>query len=237
MTGRLVVITGTSGSGKTTTCREFIAQADDLWLHFGADIFLGTMTPAKFVDGGSRCTEGLYMRPDDSAAPDGPAHLALGRHGPTMIRTLNEMASAAVRMGQNVVMDHITTARPPILQQCVAQLHELPTLFVALKPSTDLLRKRIDDRLPEVINILGDEQGRKVNAATKSWSESMANEIFCHDEFDLVLDTGALSPPEVAKAIMARLSKGPGTALASLARKLDRRWVPTADTHSMTTSG
>lgn len=226
MTGQLVVVTGTTGSGKTTTCREFVSLADDFWLHFGADMFLGTMTPAKFVDGGSRCSDGLHMVPDDAAKPDGPAHVELGKYGVAMIRTMNEMAAAAVRIGQNVVMDHITTARPAILQDSVAQLHDLPVLFVGLKPSTELLHERIDDRLPEVIKVLGEEQGRKANAATKNVSECMAKEIFCHDMFDLILDTGAMSPPEVVAAITARLSAGPGSAFASLAHEFGRGWEP-----------
>jgi hypothetical protein len=48
----------------------------------------------------------------------------------------------------------------------------------------------------------------------------MERAIFRHDCFDLILDSGLLTPPEVADAISARLRKGPGDALATLAQRL-----------------
>jgi chloramphenicol 3-O-phosphotransferase len=67
----LVIVTGTTGSGKTTTCKAFVAQAEDLWLHFGVDTMLGTLVPRQFVDGGARGEEGVHMAPDDPADPTG----------------------------------------------------------------------------------------------------------------------------------------------------------------------
>lgn len=221
MTGTLIVVTGTTGSGKTTTCKEFIARHDDLWLHFGADIFLGTLVPRKFVDGGPRCHEGLHMAPDDPNVPEGPAHLALGRYGMGMIHSMHEMAAAAIRSGQNVIMDHVTTQHPPILQDCVAVLHTLPVLFVALRLPPEQLDRRIDARLADVIKTLGPEHGKRANEGTRRVSSYMAREIFSHDCFDFTVDTGVLSPTDVADAISARLHEGPGRAFATLARRFD----------------
>ena len=73
--GKLLLITGTTGSGKTTTCKEFVARQDELWLHFGADQFLGGVMPRKFVDGGPRAHEGRHL-----LAPVG--RQAVHEHGP-----------------------------------------------------------------------------------------------------------------------------------------------------------
>src|SRR5439155_12991760 len=136
--GQLIIVTGTTGSGKTTTCGEFVAAANDLWLHFGVDLFLGRAVPRKFVDGGPRSHEGVHMAPDDPNDPEGPAHLDLGLYGAGLLHAMNAMAATAVRNGQKIIMDHITTIDPPLLQDCVACLHELPVLFVALKPDSAL---------------------------------------------------------------------------------------------------
>ena len=220
MPGTLVIVTGTTGSGKTTTCIEFVARREDLWLHFGVDIFLSKLVPRKFIDGGPRSADGVHMVPDDANVPDGPAHLQLGRYGAGMIHTMHAMAAAALDAGQNLIMDHITTMNPPLLKDCVEVLGDYPVLFVALRPPLELLGERIDARLPQIIEQLGVEHAKRVNEGTRRVSTYMAREIFAHDCFDLVLDTGALKPPQVADAISARLEEGPGRAFATLAQRL-----------------
>lgn len=213
----LVIVTGTTGSGKTTTCKEFVAQADDLWLHFGVDTMLGTLVPRKFVDGGARGEEGVHMAPDDPAAPDGPAHMDFGRYGAGLIDTYHRMVRAAVENGQRVIIDHVATTAPPILPSLVTHFRDLPTLFVALRPPQDILGTRIAGRIAEVEKVLGKEHAARNNAGTRRASEFIAREIFRHDCFDLVLDTGALAPAEVAAAILARVENGPpGDALKRL---------------------
>jgi len=219
---QLVIITGTTGSGKTTTAREFIAQADDLWLHFGVDIMLGAMMPRKFVDGGPRGEEGIHIEPDDPADPDGPAHLSFGRFGAGLIGTYHRMVRTAIESGQRVVMDHVMTANPPILQDAVERFADLPALFVALKPPQAILGQRIAGRIAEVEKVLGKEHAARNNEGTRRASEFISREIFTHDCFDMVIDTGRLSPAEAARAILDRVETGPpGEALRRLASELD----------------
>lgn len=219
---QLVIITGTTGSGKTTTAREFIARADDLWLHFGIDTMLGVMMPRKFVDGGSRGEEGIHMEPDDPADPEGPAHLSFGQFGAGLIGTYHRMVRTAVESGQRVVMDHVMTANPPILQDAIERFRDLPVLFVALQPPQDILGQRIAGRIAEVEKVLGKEHAARNNEGTRRASEFVAREIFGHDCFDMVIDTGRLSPAEAAQAILERVRNGPpGNALRRLADELD----------------
>ena len=220
--GQLVIVTGATGSGKTTTCQEFVARAEGLWLHFGADLFLGRIVAKQFVDGGPRCAEGVHMAPDDPVDPDGPAHLALGHYGAGLIRTMHEMAAAAVRAGQNLIMDHVTTLHPPLLQDCVSRLAELPVLFVALRPPDAVRAARIDERTARGPLALDPEQSKRAHEATKRVSAYMEREIFSHDHFDLVLDSGALAPDQVAAAVAERLGQGPGEAFSALAERFAR---------------
>jgi chloramphenicol 3-O-phosphotransferase len=224
--GRALIVTGSTGSGKTTTCKAFVDAMEDLWLHFGVDLFLGSVAPRKFVDGGPRCGEGVHMVPDDPADPDGPRHLELGRYGFEMIATFHRMAAEAVRCGQNVVLDHITTLHPPLLQDCVRCFRDLPAFFVGLKPPEHVIPRRIDERLESVVAILGREHALKTNENTKLVSAYMSREIFAHDRFDLVVDTEAHAPAEVVRIIAAALAERPGRAIADLARRLDAREAP-----------
>lgn len=217
---RLVIVTGTTGSGKTTTCKAFVEQAHDLWLHFGVDTMLGTLVPRKFVDGGTRAGESLHMAPDDPADPEGPAHMSFGRQGAALIDTYHRMVRTAVENGQRVILDHVATMTPPILPDLVERFRDLPTLFVALRPPQAILGTRIAGRIADVEKVLGKEQAARNNAGTQRASEFIAREIFRHDCFDMVLDTGALPPAEVAQAILARVESGmPGDALVRLANR------------------
>lgn len=220
-TGQLLIITGTTGSGKTTTCKEFVARADDLWLHFGADQFLGGVIPAKFVDGGPRSTDVLRKVPDDPANPDGPRHLELGRYGMGAIDAFHAMVAAGVRAGANLVMDHITTIDPPLLQSCLRHLRELPVFFVALKPPLDVIPDRLDARLDKIVSALDRKQTSIANQNTKRMADFLYRQILSHDHFDLTVDTDRHSPSEVADMIAQALVKGPGVAFGELARKLD----------------
>jgi chloramphenicol 3-O-phosphotransferase len=218
-TGQIVIVAGTTGSGKTTTCRTFIGRADDIWLHFGVDLYLGTMLSRKFVDGGARSNECLHMVPLDPTNAAGPAEMRLGELGLPLIDTMHQMAAAAAKNGHNVVMDHVPTMSPPLLRSCVHALKDLPLLFVALNPPRDVLMKRIDDRLPEVVAVLGPEHGRITNEGCKQASDFIYREIFTHRHFDLILDTAVMSPAQVADRIIARLREGPGNAFPALARE------------------
>lgn len=224
--GRALIVTGTTGSGKTTTSKAFVAQADDLWLHFGVDLFLGTVVPRKFVDGGPRDHEGVHMVPDDPADPEGPRHMVLGRHGQEMIRTFHAMAAAAVRGGARMVIDHVTTIDPPLLADCLDRFRGLDTFFVALRPPEEIIPQRIDHRLESIINSLGREHATRANENTKRISRYMSGQIFAHDCFDLVVDTGAHAPGEVVRLIAEAMAARRGTAFAELTRRLDTGAAP-----------
>jgi chloramphenicol 3-O-phosphotransferase len=145
--------------------------------------------------------------------------MSFGKYGAGLIDTYHRMVRAAVENGQKVIIDHVATTAPPILPNLVAHFHDLPTLFVALKPPQGILGERIAGRIAEVEKVLGKEQAARNNAGTKRASEFIAREIFRHDCFDMVLDTGALSPMEAARAILDRIERGPpGGALKRLTR-------------------
>jgi chloramphenicol 3-O-phosphotransferase len=219
-TGQIVVLAGTTGAGKTTTSKALVAEAEALWAHFGMDLAVSVMIAAKFVDGGPRCEEAIHLQALDPDDVTSPTEFRVGPRGMTLMRAMHRMAAAAALAGQNVIMDHVPTTDPPLLQDCVAALKDLPVLFVALKPPREVLMQRIDDRLPIVIDILGPEQGPVTNERCKYASDTIYGQIFTHDCFDLEIDTSAHTPAEVARLILKRVEDGPpGVAFRELARR------------------
>jgi chloramphenicol 3-O-phosphotransferase len=220
--GKILVITGSTGAGKSTTCAEFVAQQDELWLHFGVDLFFGKIVPRKFIDGGgSRSGDGLYTAPDDPANPDGPWHMALGPLGWPMMRTFHRMVAEASRSGQNVVVDHIAMVDPPILADCVRALKGLPVTFVALKPPPEVSPRRIDERLETIVASLGREHAVRNSENKKKVAKFLYERIFANEVFDLVVDSEANAPPEVARLIGEAIGDGWGKAFPELARRLE----------------
>lgn len=214
MAGQIVIVSGTSGSGKTTTCAAFARRASEPYLTFGMDLLVGTLFPAKYTMFGQKKEEGY--RPTS--------------YGPVCMRALeamHAMIAAASRVGQNMVVDHLMFVDPPVLQDCIWRMADVPVLFVNLKPSRDVLEKRVTGRQidflpppikeamaaagPEIINALAVELGAAV-----PWFYDHA---YANDRYDLELDSSAMGPDQVCEKIEERLSQGPGTAFAELRKR------------------
>jgi len=136
------------------------------------------------------------------------------------------MMASAVRAGQNVIADHILLNSPPFLQDCLLRLQGLPVLLVALVPPEEVLDERVmsDERLAKGIEMaqIPKEQVDLMARKLQHIGKYMTREIFTHDCFDLVLDSGALSPAQIVEKIQDRLKEGPGgEAFDKLAQKFD----------------
>jgi chloramphenicol 3-O-phosphotransferase len=209
--GQIVVINGTSGAGKTTTCAAFARHAEEPYLMFGMDLLAGTLLPARYTMFGSMKEQGYQPT----------------AYGPVCMKALaamHEMIAAAARVGQGIVVDHLTFVDPPVLQDMIWRMADVPVLFVNLKPSRDVLERRVKERelpiIPPPIQEAMAAAGPEIVAAFAEqlsavgpwfYEHAYANEIY-----DLELDSSAMSPEEVCERIQARLREGPGTAFARL---------------------
>ena len=204
-TGKALILTGSTGAGKSTTCTLLVDRLEGLWLHFGIDLVVGKVMPRKFIDGGRCSGQRVHGAPDDPNDPDGPWHLDMGVLGLPVIRSFHRMAAAAVRSGQNLVIDHIATVDPPILQDCVEVFAGLPVFFVALKPPPEVSPRRLDERLESIVATLGREHAVRNSAAKKRVARSLYEQIFAHNIFDLVIDSDRHGPDGVTSLIIARM--------------------------------
>jgi chloramphenicol 3-O-phosphotransferase len=217
VTGQIVVVNGTSGSGKTTTCAAFARRAVEPYLMFGMDLLVGTLVPARYTMFGSMKEQGYQPTAYGPVCMDA-------------LSAMHAMVAAASQTGQNMVVDHLMFVDPPVLQDAVWRMADVPVLFVNLKPSRAVLEERVKHRVitvipepiqeamaaagPEIIQALGDQL-----SAVGPWFYEHA---YANDIYDLELDSSAMTPEEVCDRIEARLREGPGTAFARLRERHPR---------------
>lgn len=219
MAGQIVIINGTSGSGKSSTAERFQQRADDYWLLYGIDHFLAGTQPAQYGHHGPRSREGIHAEPADPADPDGPLKWTFGPKGVQAFATLHEWIAAASRQGCNIVFDHLLMTGTPVLADCIWRLEGLPVLLVTLKPPYEVLEKRVaerqmDKKLP--VDLLGEEAARKIIDRLTRLRPWFYESVYANDISDLEIDTSLHGVDEVCAMIEARLAEGPGTAFAAL---------------------
>lgn len=225
MSGKVLIVTGTSGSGKSTTCELFAKRADEFWLLYGIDHFLSGTLPAKFGHHGPRSREGIHAHPLDENDPEGPLRWSFGPHGEAAFRTLHAWVAAAAREGCNIVIDHLAMTDPPVLQDLVWRLEGLDVLFVCLKPPFEVLEARIANRTmdkPMPVDLLGEDVVRKIVQRLDRLRPWFYEAVYANDVHDLTIDTSRHDPGEVVAMIEARMAQGPGTAFERLRMRYPR---------------
>jgi chloramphenicol 3-O-phosphotransferase len=225
MAGQIIIVNGTSGSGKSTACELFQKRSDDFWLLYGIDHFLAGTLPAKFGHHGPRSHEGIRAEPIDPNDPEGPLRWRLGEQGIKAFATLHEWLAAASRRGCNIIFDHLLMTDTPVLQDCIRRLEGLPVLLVTLKPPFEVLERRVaerqmDKKLP--LDVLGDDAVRKIVDRLNRLRPWFYKSVYANEISDLEIDTSIHDPEEVCRLIEARLAGGPGEAFDRLRRKFGK---------------
>src|SRR5262245_12927267 len=132
MAGQIVIINGTSGSGKSTAAELLAKRSNEFWLLYGIDHFMAGTFPAVFGHHGPRAREGVYAHPLDERDPKSALRWSFGDNGTRAFRVLHEWVAAASRQGCNIILDHLVMSDPPVLQDLVWRLEGLPVLLVTL---------------------------------------------------------------------------------------------------------
>src|SRR4051812_45030112 len=78
MAGNVILITGTTGSGKTTTCQAWGRMSQEPYLIFGFDLLVGTLFPTKYTLFGDKALEGYHHYLEDPNDPNGRQACGLG---------------------------------------------------------------------------------------------------------------------------------------------------------------
>ncbi len=219
MAGQIILINGTSGSGKSTTCEQFVRDADDFWLHYGVDHFFASTFPRRFGHHGDRAAEGFSAVPLDPEQPDAALRWQFSKQGLNAMSVFHEWIAAASRQGCNIIVDHLLMCDPPLLQDCVQRLAGLPVLLVNLQPPYEVLAERVASR---------EIGSRFTNSSYSEQQKSLSRQrldrlrpwfyraIYQNTRYDLNIDTSSCPPEEVCQQIRQRLQQDSGRAFKEL---------------------
>ena len=125
--GNIIILNGTSSSGKTSVLRAVQNLFDEPYLDLGIDKFIWAM-PHRYLD-----------RPlwDDVL---GLASTA-GQAGHRLVAAMHRAIAAAACSGHHVVADHVLV-EPAWLVDCAALFADLPAWLVAIRCPLEVLEER-----------------------------------------------------------------------------------------------
>ena len=184
-TGRIVLLNGTSSSGKTTLGRALQAILPEPWLEIGIDRFVFSL-PKQYLDQPLWSEVFRYVMPDGDA--DGPFRIETGPLGQRLVLGMHATAAALAGQGLNVIVDHVLL-EDDWLADCRARWAAFDLLVVGVRCPLEVVVER--------------ERTRKDR--TIGQAEAQFHVVHRHGGYDLEVDTSASSPEEGAALIATAL--------------------------------
>ena len=127
--GRVVLLHGTSSSGKTTVARAVQALSDEPWARLGIDAFWNALDE-RWLEHGPHASEGFLWREDATIVP-GPV-------GQRLAAGMRAALAAFARTGNDVLVDDVFVD-PAWLDGWRAELTDVPLLLVGVVAPLDVL--------------------------------------------------------------------------------------------------
>jgi chloramphenicol 3-O phosphotransferase len=183
--GRIVVINGTSSSGKTTLVRALQAALPDLWLEMGIDRFAYAL-PGRVRGRPSWPLLFPYVRPGGRA--DGPFTIEPTPLGNRFISGMHATAAALARCGLNVIVDHVILD-PGWADEMRRLWTGLDVCFVGVRCPLEVVVAREAERKDR----------------TLGQAEAQFGVVHAWMSYDVEVDTSVLTPAEATSRILAAL--------------------------------
>jgi chloramphenicol 3-O phosphotransferase len=181
MPGRVVLLHGTSSSGKSTVARAVQRLSDDPWVHLGIDTFWNAIDE-RWMEHGPRAAEGFLWIEDATIVP-GPV-------GQRLAAGMRAALAAFARAGNDVIVDDVFID-PEWLQAWRNELAEIELLLVGVVAPIDVLEDRERAR------------GNRIVGEARAQVGVIHRGI----EYDLTVDTAHESPEGCARSILAALTR------------------------------
>ena len=179
MPGRVVLLHGTSSSGKTTVARAVQRLSDEPWVRLGIDVFWNAIDE-RWMEHGPRAAEGFAWLEDATIVP-GPV-------GQRLAAGMRAAVAACARADNHLLVDDVFVD-PAWLDGWRSELTGLDWLLVGVVAPLNVLEER------EVA------RGDRIAGEARSQVEVIHHGI----EYDVTVDTSRQSPEECARAILAAL--------------------------------
>ena len=194
----VILVNGPSSAGKTTLCRALQAAIEDPYLVVAFDDFIFMAPPRYYRDADtSRQDEhdaftalGVEMV---KTSPPGAPPSVTARFGPVFRRLLDAMAPAVralVDGGNAVIFDHVLHDRA-MHESCRKAFDGLDVFAVGVTCPVDILEARERERGDRVL-------GR---------ARGLAGVVHGFLDYDVMVDTGAMTPAACVSAILAAVEK------------------------------
>jgi chloramphenicol 3-O phosphotransferase len=189
--GRIILINGTSSSGKTTLVKGLQASLPELWLEMGIDRFAYAL-PGRVVGQPTWPQLFRYVRPDGQS--DGPFTIETTPLGRRFISGIHATAASIADAGLNVIVDHVLLERA-WLEECARTWAAFDVLFVGVRCPLDVVMRRELERKDRTLG-----QAEAQFAVVHRWGS-----------YDVEVDTSLLTPEEAVSRISGALDALPST--------------------------
>jgi chloramphenicol 3-O-phosphotransferase len=182
----IIVLIGTSSSGKSSVAHSLQQSLGDGWLQFSADTYLG-MLGDKFL--------GLHPDNPEVTIPndicyakkhdDGTYEIIPGKLCSKLYITIPDVLETIAKQGFNIIVDSLIDSEE-VLEIYRNKCTPFDALFVYLDIDENTMEQRERNR------------GNRLNGSAKHWLKS----ITCRNSADLIIDTTDMSVAEVSAVIL-----------------------------------
>ena len=180
MSGRVVLLHGSSSSGKSTVARAIQRLASEPWISLGVDVFWNAVD-GRWMEHGSHAAEGFLWTADARIVP-GPA-------GQRLAAGMRAAIVAVAEAGNDVLVDDVFVD-PAWLDEWRESLADVEWILVGVFAPLSVVEERERER------------GNRIAGEARAQVDSIHRGI----PYDLTVDTSRQSPEECARAILAVLA-------------------------------
>jgi chloramphenicol 3-O phosphotransferase len=186
--GRIILLNGTSSSGKSTLVRAIQDRLPEPWIEIGIDRFVFAL-PKRYLDQPLWSEVFRYVRPDGRA--DGPFTIETGPLGERLVGGMHRTAAALAEGGLDLIVDHVLL-EGRWLDEMAALWAQFRVLFVGVRCPLDVVIERERSRRDRTIG----------------QAEAQFAVVHRRGGYDLEVDTSILSPEETASVIIETVAGG-----------------------------
>ena len=194
--GRIILVNGTSSSGKTTLVRELQAVLPDLWLEMGIDRFAHSL-PGRVA--GEPVWPQLFRYVPIGDGSDGRFTIQTTPLGRRFISALHATVAGLAELGFNVIVDQVILERS-WLEEAARAWEPFAVLFVGVRCPLEVVVKRELERKDRTLG-----QAEAQSKVIHEWAA-----------YDVEVDTSKQDPQQAATWVKIALETGRARSGATL---------------------